>query len=488
MMIDINRNSKSPIYIQIKNAIKKKIIDGEILKNFQLPPERVLAAKIGVHRNTVIKAYQELINEDLVKVSYSPRGYFVNYTVCGELQNQDFCSNIYSPFDYMLKDEFYHADNLFNRLFYNSIDSKVISFAGQIASPKTYPKNQIKSILYDLINSDKDELYGYCPSQGLISLRENISILLAERQIVAYPSEIQILTESMQALDYIIKLYMYPKDVIIVEEPILTDTFNYFKLAGIKPITVQMDENGMMTKCLEQMIVKYKPKFIYTVPDFHNPTTSVMSLERRYELLNIAYKYNIPIIEEDCDYEFRYESPNIPPLKAIDKRNIVIYIDSFIFTLFPGARIAYMVAPKQVISKISFMVDIEQIFINSISQYLTNEFIKRGYYKEHVKKIRDYYKTKRDVLCEELGNIKDIEFRIPQGGTCLWCNLPQNINQEKLLRNANNLGVLFIPGFLFFPYGDQGENYIRLSYSDISVDKIKEGIKLLNKALKMSLE
>lgn len=487
MKINVNRNNKTPIYIQIKNYMIKKILDGELLKDFRLPPERILAAQLGVHRNTVIKAYHALIEEDFVQVSSSPRGYFVCYDSMKRQAHQNFSDKRLSSFEYMVKEEYINLNKLFYRLFDNSLSSNMISFAAQLAAPDTYPKNQVREMLCDLLSSDQDDVYGYCHAQGLESLRVNVARLLIEREVAVMPSEVQIVAESGQALDYITKLYMNPGDVIVAEEPILTDTFNYFQLMGIRPVLVPMDQEGMDMAYLEQVLIKHNPRFIYTVPNFHNPTGSVMSLERRYELLNLSYKYSIPIIEEDCDYEFHYEGPRLPPLKAIDKKNNVIYVDSFIFTFLPGVRIAYMAAPKKVISKVSKMVDMEQIFINSIGQHLVSQFLSRGYYVEHVEYLREYYRKKRDLICEELKKIKDISFEIPKGGTCLWCKMPANINQTRMLKNAQALGVSFVPGFLFYPYGNQGENYMRLSFSDVSKEDIPKGIQLLNEAMQQSI-
>jgi 2-aminoadipate transaminase len=489
MEMKIYRDNMIPVYIQIKNNIKRSILDGELVTGFKLPSERVLAEQLGVHRNTVIKAYGELIADDLVKVSTLPKGYFITYAMPGIRQRNITKSNRYfKPFQYMVREEFLQMDSLFSELYRTSITRERISFAADIASPDAYPREELGLILKEMLETGKYDPYGFCDPQGVRALRENIAELLLTKQIKAVPREIQIISETYQAMDYLIKLFVSPGDTIVAEEPIITDTFHFFRLMGVNLITVPMDEDGMRTDCLESIIKKHNPKFIYTIPTFHFPSTTVMSLERRYELLDIAYKYNIPIIEEGTDSFLRYEGTPIPSLKSLDYRENVIYLDSLMDSFCPGARVSYMLATGKVIEKISRLLEINQIFINSIGQYLTNEFIEKGFYEQCSKKLCTYFAVKRDVMCDALHRMTDvdIEFNKPQGGTALWCHLSEAINQKKLLLNAHKSGVSFSPGYLFFPYGDQGESYMRLSYGYPSEKEIVKGIELLVQAVKMS--
>jgi Transcriptional regulators containing a DNA-binding HTH domain and an aminotransferase domain (MocR family) and their eukaryotic orthologs len=490
MEIHISRDGNTPVYLQIKNCIKEKILQGELVNGLKLPSERKLAEQLRVNRNTIIKVYAELIRENLIALSTAPKGYMVTYEIPGiSTKSKNKKTKYFTPFNYMVREEFLQMDSLFSSLYRDSLSGNIISFAIDIVSPSVYPKQQLGEILTDLVSSEKYDLYGFCGPQGTEVLRSSIVKLLAGRNIKASKNEIQVVSESYAAMDNLIKLFVSPGDTIIAEEPIPVDTFHFFRLMGVKLVTVPMDKNGMRTDYLEGLVVKYNPKFIYTVPTFHFPSGITMSLERRYELLDIAYKYNIPIIEEDCDSILRYEGSAIPCLKALDQGENVIYINSFIATVCPGVRVSYMVAPEKVVEKISRLVELNEMFINSIGQYLVAEFLERGYFEPHVSDLCRYFAAKRDLMCRELDEVKNqvkVDFEIPKGGTSLWCKLDHDINQHELLRQAYKLGVIFAPGYLFFPYGNQGENQLRLCYGNASDEEIRKGVRLLAEAAEMS--
>ncbi len=490
MEIHISREGNTPIYLQIKNCIKEKILQGELVNGFKLPPERKLAEQLHVHRNTVIRVYVELIRENLITVSAAPRGYVVTYEIPGiSAKAKSRKARYFTPFNYMVREEFLRMDNLFSNLYRDSLNGNVISFAADIVSSGVYPKKQLDEILTDLVASEKYDLYGFCDPQGTEALRTSIVKLLARRNIRAGKNEIQVVSESYAAMDNLIKLFVSPGDTIIAEEPIPVDTFHFFRLMGVKLVTVPMDRDGMRTDYLEGLVAKYNPKFIYTVPTFHFPSGITMSLERRYELLDIAYKYNVPIIEEDCDSILRYGGTVIPCLKALDQGENVIYVNSFIATVCPGVRVSYMVAPEKVVERISRLVELNEMFVNSIGQYLVSEFMDRGYFESHVSFLCSYFAGKRDLMCNALERCRDrlrLDFEIPKGGTSLWCELDSEINQHELLKHAYKLGVIFAPGHIFFPFGNQGGNQIRLCYGNASDEEIIKGIELLAQAAEVS--
>jgi len=489
MEIHVSREGNTPVYLQIKNQIKQKILEGELINGFKLPPERKLAEQLQVHRNTVIKAYAELIKENLLQISATPRGYLVNYSLPGIQPKQNGRKpQQFTPFSYMVRDEYLQMDKLFSNLYRESMMGNVIPLAVDIISPNLYPRAQLNEILIDLASQGKYDLYDFCDAQGTEALRTSIIKLLAKRNIKAGKNGIQVISESYSAMDNLIKIFVSPGDTIIAEEPISVDSFHFFRLMGVHLVTVPMDQNGMRTDYLEGLVAKYNPKFIYTIPSFHFPSGITMSLERRYELLDISYRYHVPIIEEDCDSVLRYDGAVIPCLKALDPGDNVIYVNSFISTVCPGVRVAYMVAPENVVEKVSRMVELNEMFINGIGQYLVSEFLDRGYFDQHVSDLCGHFVKKRDLMCGELTSVKDrieIDFNVPKGGTSIWCRIDSGINQHELLRHAYKLGVIFAPGHIFYPFGNRGENQLRLCYGNASDEEIRKGIELFAKAAEM---
>ena len=494
MNIHIDRQMSAPVYMQIKNIIKKQILSGELVSGFKLPPERELAKETGVHRNTIIRAYEELIKEELITSSVSPRGYFVTYSQQKEYKKvTGFSSRKYpGALSYMLKDEYLQMDSLFSELFYNDglalSEQKVISLAADIITKDLYPREHLNEIVRELSRAGGFDWYGFSPAQGLPELIASIQGLLKRRNIHATSKEIQVVSETYEAIQFAAKIFLSSRDTIIAEEPISPDMLQAFQFMDVNVITIPMDEDGMETRYLEGLIVKYRPKLIYTIPTFHFPTSSVLSLSRRYELLELSYKYDIPIIEEDCDSVIRYEGTPVPSLKALDTMGNVIYINSFIATICPGIRTAYMVAPEKITQKLSMIMENTQIFLSPLNQYIASQFISRGYIYDSIEKICQFGRQNRDLLCRTLTDTEDIDYRftVPKGGTSLWCCINENINPKRLLCKAHELGVSYMPGNLFFPFRSKGDNLVRLCYGNVSPDELTEGIERLSEAVRAS--
>lgn len=483
MQIELCRQNKTPLFLQIKNQIKVMILNGELINGYNLPSERELAKELGVHRNTIISSYRELKSEGLVN---STKGHYYSVTYETKHSQLDLTSKkSLLTWENLFNYDQLFSKNLFDQMYIDSTSSDGISFASVTAPSDAYSKEELRSVFTDLVQSQDIDIFEYSPAQGVYSLRNNIAKLLKERQIKATPNDIHIVSETNQALDYIAKLLINPGDVIIIEEPVGPAVYRFFKYYGAKIITIPMDENGMITNYLEKLIQKYHPKLIYTFPTFHSPTGTVMSLSRRYELLNCSYKFNVPIIEEDWFSDLRYDGTRIPSLKALDKHKHVIYIDSFVLAFAPGVTAGYVVATPQIIEKLKGLTSSNMAFVNNINQYLISSFLEKGIYHKNLQRLRNYYREKRDLICLELDKTKDlgISYYKPAGSVFLWCKLPGNINLTDLIIRSTRLGVTFVPGFVFFPHGTKGDNYIRLCYCYSSILQIKDGIRLLIQAI-----
>ena len=490
MNIFINHHSNTPIYMQIVNQIKEMILKGEITDGFLLPSERNMAKLLNVHRNTVVRAYMELKAEALLNSSRG-KGYTVSFQMNNELPEpgtDDKKTEGNIAWTSLIRDEYLDLKITFDDLFSKSYTSNIISFAGGIASIEEYGKEDLANILGDIISSDSTETYSFSPYQGNFQLRQNIARFMLNKGIAVKASEIQIVSETNQALDYLASLLIRPGDTVITEEPVSPDVYRTFALAGGKVITVPMDEDGILCDRLEPLILKHNPKFIYVNPDFHNPTGIVMSLERRKALLKLSHKYRLPIIEEDLSSEIRFEGIRIPPLKALDKGNNVIFIYSFALTFAPGVRMAFVLADKTLIKSLSYVVSIRLISLDSISQKLLSNCIEKGVYQKNIRNICADYKEKRDLMCACLQEAKSLglEFRKPTGGVYLWCRLSEDIDYHKLYIKTMEKGVSFIPGSVFYLRGSKGDSYIRLNYSYPSKLQIEKGIALLLQSIKES--
>lgn len=471
MKIDINKNNDTPLYLQIKAELQRQILDGIIPTGYKLPPERHFSENLGVSRNTVVKAYQELISDGLVVVSVKPKGYFVKEVT------QSIPERVFQPLSKMIRYNYTDKESLYNDIVFQSKSGQTVSMASIVI--------RVPCPLEETISMS--ELYGKREEESE-RLKNNIVRLLRRKDIFVTRNNIQLVSETTQGLEYISRLYLQEGDTIICEEPIVTDTLNVFRNRGINVACVRMEPDGMDLQHLSSLISIYRPKFIYTMPNLHNPTGITMSLEKRMKLLELSYAHGIPIIEENSLSDFRYEGRELPSIYSLDKGGMVLYTDTFTLTFLPGIKSAYVVGPTQPIEMMGKLLITQEMTIYHVGHALLNQFIETGSYDRRTAFLTDYYRKRRDTMAEALAPLKEmgLSFEVPEGGLGIWCRLPDHINEKKLFTLSRENGLLYMPGNVYFPYGYTGNGYIRLCFSNVSDEEIRWGIGVLSRALVMS--
>jgi DNA-binding transcriptional MocR family regulator len=329
MNIIINRETKVPIYLQIKKQIADKISCGELPANYILPAERILSSELNVNRSTIIKAYMELKAEGLVE-SRVGSGTVVLTPLSKESDETD---RMYIPpirWNQLESRSFVRSnDDSINSILSVFGKEKIISFASGISPKDSYELELMKELQIKLLDKHKEEVFMPTPVDGSTVLKNTIKQLLKQKGISAGNKQIMITSGSQQGIEFFGKLMIEPGDVVIVEEPTFIGAMQAFESYGAKIIGVPMNEDGMRLDILESYIIKYRPKFIYTQPNYQNPTGITMSIEKSKELLRLAYYYNIPILEDDPYGELNYEGPQMPSLKSLDNNDYVVYLSSF---------------------------------------------------------------------------------------------------------------------------------------------------------------
>lgn len=484
MLLYTNKNLDTPLYLQIVNQLKDIIIKEELPDGFKMPSERSVAKILGVHRNTIKRAYHELRADGYLN-SIERKGFSVT-TDNTRLKSS---SRKYGlRWSDIIRDEYinHRIEEHFSSLLNQNVK---YSFSGDVVQTEEIGRDDISEILFEIAKSQEQNIYAISHKQGDYELRKSMVDFIKTKGINAKPSEVQVVSESFQAIEYISNMIIKEGDTVIIGETACPDTTRIFLSSGARIITVSMDENGIICEQLEALIIKHDPKLLFVDPDFQNPTGSVMSLGRRKQLLDLSYKYNIPIIEEDSSSELRYEGRSIPPLKALDQHESVIYIYSFYFTIPSGIRIAFIVANKRLVSDVSTVIQSRVVCADVISQRVIKEYLNRGLYSKNLAVIRENNHLKRDLMYEALKGARKlgVEMIKPEGGAYIWCKLPQNIDVQKLMLNANKKAISFMPGRMFFVKGSKGDGFIRLNYSFSDEKKITEGIELFNEALSESI-
>ena len=323
MVIELDRAATQPLYLQISQQLKTQIRTGELAAGVRLPPERRLAAMLGVNRTTVVNAYRELAADGLV-AGHVGRG----TVVVGAEDSSGVAepSTVEMPWEQL----FNSATEVMNTPLLRdtrivSARTDVISFATGIPSPELYPIDTIRGLLNSALNDAGQSLLQYCPIEGYQPLREALAARMTREQGVVDPAEILVAAGSQQGLYLLASTMIEPGDLVAIESPTYLGALQVFRAAGARLLSIPVDERGMRVELLEDLIGRRRPKLIYTLPTFQNPTGTTMSYDRRQRLLALAARYQVPIIEDDPYGSLRYEGRSIPSLHALDRRGSVIY-------------------------------------------------------------------------------------------------------------------------------------------------------------------
>jgi 2-aminoadipate transaminase len=372
----------------------------------------------------------------------------------------------------------------------------LISFAGGLPAPDVFPVEEFKRACNYVLDNQGAQALQYGSTDGYIPLREMISRHTNRIGIGVNVDNIMITSGSQQALDLLGKIFINRGDRILVESPTYLGALQAWNAYGAEYVPVPTDENGMNTKQLEEAL-RTGPKFMYVLPNFQNPTGATLSLERRYELIELADQYGVPIIEDDPYGQLRFEGEDLPAVELLDsqmrvKNNSytgnVIYLSTFSKILAPGIRLAWVIAPTEVINKLVLAKQGTDLHTSTFNQIVAHEVGQHGYLDRHVKVIQDTYRERRDVMFDALEEHmpEGVQWTRPHGGLFLWVTLPGNLNSTELLKVAIENRVAYVPGENFFPLGG-GTNTMRLNFSASKPEMINEGIARLGKVFKSKL-
>ncbi len=364
----------------------------------------------------------------------------------------------------------------------------VISFAGGLPAPELFPIREFKEACAYILEHDGARALQYGPTDGYPPLKE---FLVEKMQKYGVPAEMEnvlITNGSQQALDLIGKVFINRGDVIVTEAPTYLGALQAWNLFGPRYVTVPSDDDGMQVDKLEEVLKREKVKFIYVLPNFHNPAGVTLAEERRYRLVEIAGKYGVPIIEDDPYGELRFEGKDLVPIIVLHKEN-VIYLSTFSKTLAPGIRLGWVTAPGRVIDRLIMAKQAADLHTSTFVQMVANDICQRGILKRHVQIIRKVYRERRDVMLEAMEEFfpEGVTWTRPQGGMFLWVRLPEKVDAAKLLRVALEEKVAFVPGAAFFPNGG-GHNTMRLNFSNAQPEMIREGIRRLGRAIAREID
>ncbi|TKJ28454.1 MAG: aminotransferase [Chloroflexi bacterium B3_Chlor] len=371
----------------------------------------------------------------------------------------------------------------------------VISLAGGMPAPELFPLEEVEEACVRVLRKVGSNALQYSISEGYIPLREFIVEKMSRYGIVASVDNVLITSGSQQALDLVGKVLLDPGDVIIVEAPTYVGAIQAFTAYQASYASVPLDDQGMMVDLVEEKIIETHPKFIYVLPNFHNPGGVTLSQERRERLVSLARQYGVPLVEDDPYGELRFEGEHIPPIVVIDAtrngdraagyfKGDVIYMSTFSKTLAPGLRLGWIVAPVEVLKKLVQAKQGSDLHTGTFSQMVAYEVIADGFLEEHVREIRETYRQRRDAMLAALERYfpEEVTWTRPEGGLFLWVKLPEGMDCQELMEEAIEQKVAFVPGTAFYADG-RGRDTLRLTFASCPTEMIDEGIQRLAKAI-----
>ena len=367
---------------------------------------------------------------------------------------------------------------------------EVISFAGGLPAPELFPIEEMKKAATKVLSEKGAAALQYGPTEGYNPLREKILKRMAKVKVNATIDNILITSGSQQGLDFAARVFINPGDVIICESPTYLGAINAFKACEPRFVEVPTDDNGMILEELEKAL-KENPnaKFIYVIPDFQNPSGKTWSLERRKGLVELANKYNVAIVEDNPYGELRFEGEILPALQHFDTEGRVVFLGTFSKILTPGLRLGWICADQEVLSKFIMVKQGADLQSGTSAQMEVDQLLEDYDVEEHIKKIIEVYKRRKDLMIKTMEQEfpEGVTWTNPQGGLFTWVVLPEHLNARELAVKALEKNVAYVPGGAFFPNGGH-ENTFRVNYSNMSEERIVEGVKRLGEVLREAVK
>lgn len=367
----------------------------------------------------------------------------------------------------------------------------IISFAGGMPGNDLFPIDDLREIVAQLPTKRLEIAMQYGETSGMNTLIIALKNWLQQKGFPVDKNRIILTTGSLQALHILGKIFINPGDTILVENPSFVGALSAFKSFEANIVGVNIDKNGICIDDLREKL-KLNPKFLYIMPNFHNPAGIIYSQQRRTELLQLMQEYNVPIFEDDAYGELFYDEETksmLSPLKTIAKNEEqILYTGSFSKIFGPGLRLGWMLVPPEVYEKAEKCKQAIDACSSTLSQTLAEEFLTSGRMEKYIVNLRNIYRQRRDCMVEELKKHMpaEVSFVEPKGGFYIWIKLPEGVNEKELLKIAIEKGVVFVIGSTFDPLGNEN-GYIRISFSNNTIEEIQKGIKILGESIKYLL-
>lgn len=492
--IDLDRRGGQPIYLQIAGAIRAAIARVELPPGVKLPSTRSLAHELHVHRQTIVEAYRLLEREGHVRAGVGA-GTFVaaggtavaTGTPGGAPAARSASAPVPFSWSQLLRDPRLLEEDPTQWLsaVHLRVPRNAIQLSGVIPDRRQFPVADFVTSVEDVLAGADASLLDYAAPEGDEPLRAWVVSWLARMGVTGIDaSRVFIVSGSQQGLDLLARLLLAPGDVVATEAPTYTGAFMALRHAGARVVTVPMGEQGLSVTALETLLDREPVKFLYTMPCFQNPTGISLDGATRGQLLALARRRHLAIVEDHYDSDLHYTGEPPRPLLADDASGQVAFLGTFSKMLFPGVRIGWLVAPGELVESIRQVRWVTDLASPTLTQSVMERFCRRGFLERHLERIRGVNALRLKAMLQALEAHfpKGASWTRPRGGMTLWAELPDTVNTLDLFRIAAERGVVFSPGPAFFPNGG-GRHAMRLSFNRESEARIRRGIRILGELI-----
>jgi DNA-binding transcriptional MocR family regulator len=458
------------LLVQVARDIEQQIALGRLLAGDRLPGERALAAQLGLSRNTVSAAYRVLEERGVIR-RVSQRGAFV--CPAGPSENPIDWSRKISRQAHLLDEP------VLEMLAQSRLPNVRYRLSAGTPSLSCFPLMAFRKAVNKVMTCDAQLALAIAPTEGQPRLRRAIAALDDVDS-----SRILVVAGAQEGIDLLARCLIEPGDRVIIDRPTYPGAIQALQAAGAR--LVEWDTAAWSAEVLERLLIAHQPKFIFTMPTFHNPTGRTMDEEQRTQLLGLAARYQVPVIEDDVYSRTRLQGSAPPALYRMDRHNVVIYLSTFSKVLAPGLRLGWIAAPPHMVKQLSLIKMRANLFTEGLLQLALAELLENGVFEEHLERLQATHLALQKIVVQALRQnftSDDLEFSIPHGGLYIWCRWRRPIDMEAVLLLAQQKGASVAPGRAFFAQAPDARCF-RICFTASSERDLPEAIRMLAEAFR----
>jgi DNA-binding transcriptional MocR family regulator len=489
--LQLQSESHIPLYVQLRDQLRALVHSGELRTGDRIPASRELASQLGVHRTTVANAYAELESEGLIQ-GHVGRGTFIRGTPKKQFTPPPPSNGNGGAMRWEALFAEERGEEGLSHLM-PEVPRGAIAFTSARPAEEFFPVEEFRRCCNAVLRSEGRRVLQLGPTDGYEPLKSILMELLHDEGLIVRPEQLLITDGCQQAIDLLCKAFLRSGDSVALENPAYPGAIAIFGGAHIRTLAVGVETNpkrtghvGLDIDALETVLIQNRVKLIFVTADFHNPTGTTLPVPERGRLLELAARFQVPIIDDRIYARLRLRGNAVPSLKSLDRSGNVIQIDSFSKIAFPGLRVGWCIGAESAIERLRLVKQSTDLHTDQLAQATLAEFTRRGYLSRYIVKMKKIYRSRLEAMEEALEKHmpEETSWTQTEGGMSVWVTLPAGFDAAELFIHLRERGVLFVPGRYFYVQHPQ-PNTLRLSFPSIDEKRIARGIETLADLLKV---